>query len=68
MWEVCKKFIKDQITDSTGAYCGARIMIIMGGLEIMVQFALGHATASDVYGGLSALAVAYAGKDWSERR
>jgi hypothetical protein len=63
-----KKFVFDTLSDNTGAWCGARVLIMAGGGELIVRFGTSSMTASDLCQGLALLATAYAGKDWSERR
>jgi len=66
--QAIKRFIFDCLSDSSGAWCGARVLIMASGFALVGKFLLGAVAASDLYAGIGALACAYAGKDWSERK
>jgi hypothetical protein len=63
-----KKIIEDIYQDSTDHWCGARFLIMNAGYVLIYNYTTGHCTANDLYIGIGALAMAYAGKDYTERR
>jgi hypothetical protein len=68
MWASIKKFVFDQLSDTTGAWCGARVLVMSSGVTLIYKFSVGNTSMTEFCTGIAILAAAYAGKDWSERR
>ena len=68
MIDVLKKVVTDVYQDSTDHWCGARFLIMNAGYLLAYKYLQGTCTAGELYTGITALACAYAGKDFTERR
>ena len=62
-----RDFVFDNLSDSTGSWCGTRGLSLLGGFVVIGAFLTGHCTVAELVYGVSGMAAVYAGKDWSER-
>ena len=58
----------DVLSDNTGAWCGSRILSMLGGFVVIGAYLTGHCSVAELVYGVGGMAAVYAGKDWSERK